>query len=438
MSSISKSSSFISKIKTKKWLLLIGCIFISVTVWFTRNTFFKKNAEPQYQTAQVERGTLVVSITGSGSVSTANSTSINTQASGVVSKVYVQEGQVVKAGTPIAKIELDLSGKQKAQQALASYQSAKNQLAGAQADLYSLQSKLFQANQKFMNGAVANGLAKENPDFIEQDADWLASEATYKNQQAVISQAQLSVSQSWLSYQETSDTIYAPISGTITGLGLQTGVVIANSGSSSGTSTATKVANIITDGKPTVKINLTEIDIPKIKVGDKATVIFDALSDKTYVGKVVSIDTVGAVSSGVTTYPVIVQLNDANTGILPNMAATASIITDTVSDTLLVPSSAVQKSTDQTTVRIMKNGKIENMTVQTGLASDTQVAITSGLKEGDVVVTAIIQPTAGRSATGTSAFSALGGNTRGVNGGFAGGAARTGGTGGARQTIITR
>jgi multidrug efflux pump subunit AcrA (membrane-fusion protein) len=311
---------------------------------------------------------------------------------------------------------LDLVAKQKAQQALASYQSAKNQLASAQSTQYSLQSKLFATNQKFINGAVAQGLANTDPNYIQQDADWLASEATYKDQAAVISQAQTSVSQAWLNYQQTSDTVYAPISGKITGLSLQPGSVITSSENS------TKLANVITSAVPTVKANITEIDVGKLKVGQKATVTFDALPDQTFVGSVTSIDTVGQVSSGVTSYPITVSLSDANPNILPNMAATANIQLESKNDVVFVPNAAVLRQGQSPMVRVMKSGKPQVVTVETGMTTDTQTEIISGLLEGEVVITGTTTPSTRTSTTGTSPFSALGGN----RGFAAGGAARSG------------
>ena len=167
---------------------------------------------------------------------------------------------------------------------------------------------------------------------------------------------------------------------------------------------------------PTVSINLSEIDIPKVKIGDNATVILDALTDKTFTGKVISIDTVGTVSSGVTTYPVIIQLDLESNSILPNMAATANIITATKDNVLLVPASSIQSQNEEIFVRVMKNNKPKEVAVETGLSSDTQTEITSGLSEGDIVVTNIIQSNTASQRQTTSPF-----------GGFSGGSFRQSG-----------
>lgn len=370
----------------------------------------------QYQTQIAEKGTLVVSISASGQVSSANSRSVSTNASGVVKKLFVKDGDTVTMGQKLIEIELDQQGQQKVAAALSSYQSAKSSVESAKANMYTLQSKMFAANQKFIDDAVARSLVPEDPTYIQQNADWLASEALYKNQQTAINQAQNSLSSAWLSYQQSSPIVYAPISGRVSGLSLQQGTVI--DGSSTASDTNTKIASIVTDAAPMITLSLTEVDIPKVSVEDKATITFDAFADKTYSGKVVSVDSVGSVSSGVTTYPVSIVLDTSIEGLFPNMAATANIITQTKDDVLLVPLSSVTTTNGQSTIQVMVDGQIETKTVEVGVSSDTQVEIISGLEEGDTVVTSTLSLSSQSSSTQSrSVFSTLGGNRTGAVGG---------------------
>lgn len=405
----------------KRLPLLAKLIIIFVVVGGAMFVYTKlttqKGSKPQYQTAIAEKGTLIVSVTGSGQVSTANSAPVTTQATGVVSEVYVQDGDEVQSGDVIAKIDPDMVGKQNEAQALASYQSAKNNLDSAKATMYSLQSAMLgewkshydlATNSTYQNAdGTPNNDNRALADFHISQDDWLAAEAKYKNQQNVVAQAQTSLNSAWLSYQESSSTIYAPITGTVSGLSLQVGSVIAGSSSSS-TTNSTKIASIKTKAPPTITINLTEIDVPKIKVGNKATVTFDALTDKTFTGKVISIDTTGSVSSGVTTYPTVIRLDTDPGTILGNMAASANIITQTKHDVLLVPSSSVQSQDGASTVRVMKNKTMQSVSVEIGLTSDTQTEIVSGIAEGDTVVTSVTTSTSGAPAQGQSVFSSFG------------------------------
>ncbi len=417
----------------KNWLfnqpiIIKGAILLVILGigWFSISKLLSatQTAPTQYQTAQVEKGTIVVTVSSSGTVSSANSGSVTTQASGVVTKILVQNGQLVKTGQEIATFDLDQTSKQKYAAALSSYQNARNNLASAQAKLNSLQAAEFKANQTFMNGkGSSTDPDRSDPNYIQENANWLQAEADYKNQAAVIGQAQTSLNAASLALLQVSPTVTSPISGTVTGLSLQVGSVLTSTSDSSGNNTAQKIASIKTTAEPTITVNLTQVDVPNIKVGDKATLVFDSFTDQTFTGSVVSVDTIGSVSSGVTTYPAVIKLDSGSDKIFSNMTATANIITDSKSDVLLVPSAAVQTANGETTVRVMKNGTPTQVTVTTGLSSATQVEITSGLSEGDTVVTGTTGSTtsAAKSTSTTSVFSSLGGGNRTF--GAAGGAA---------------
>jgi multidrug efflux pump subunit AcrA (membrane-fusion protein) len=162
-----------------------------------------------------------------------------------------------------------------------------------------------------------------------------------------------------------------------------------------------------------LSVSLAEIDAAKVKPGQAVTVTLDSLSDKTFTGQVLMVDTNGAVSSGVTTYPAVIQLDDTAEGIYPNMAATARIITKVQDNVLLVPTTAVQTSNGQSVVNLFKNGQAVPTVVTTGGSDDTNTAILTGLAAGDIIVT---NPQAARTRTTTtttgttSVFSAIGGN----------------------------
>ena len=418
---------FVQLSLVKKIILLV--MILGVGYFSFSKLFLNKNNKITYQTEKVVKGNLIISVSGSGAVASTNSSNITTEATGVVKAIFVKDGDIVETGDKIAELNLDLEGQQKSSQAWASYQSAKNSLQTTKDNLYSVQADLFTKWQSHFDLSTSSLYENSDgtPNTPERESqtayrisedNWLSSEAKYKSQQKAIEQAQLSLNSVWYSYQQASPIIYAPISGTVSGLSLQIGSVINSQSSSNTSATTNKIANIKTDALPTLSINLTEIDIPKIKIGDKATIIFDAFSDKTFTGKVISIDTVGSVSSGVTNYPTVILLDTKSNAILPNMGITANIITNTKDDVLLMPSSAV-KSDDSGNnyVQILKNGKPTDQNIEIGLSSDSQTEITSGLNEGDTVITSTSQ------TTNTST------QTQSVFGGF-GGRGGAGGAGG--------
>ena len=384
-------------LSSKKKLLLLGLVVL--LGWFLKTSVTKNQQQIQYQTAQAEKGTLVASVTVTGSVAATAGIEVSTQASGIVSEVYVKNGDYVEAGATIAKMTLDQQSLQKQTAAYASYLSAKNTFDAAGANAYSLRSGKDTTWKKFYDLATSStyqnsdgsprvNVRNSSAEFQSAEGDWLAAEAKYKNQQAVITQAQVAMNAAWLTYRQTQAIIASPITGTVTNLAIGNGSVIkTGSSDTNGTTSSTRIAAIKTTGSPTVSVNLTEIDVPKVEVGDRATLTFDAFPGKTFTGKVIAIDTMGSVSSGVTSYPATISIDAAPKNLYPNMSASASIITDTKDNTILVPVSAVQTQNDQSTVRILKNGKVEQKTVEIGLSNDIQIEIVSGLSEGESVIT---------------------------------------------------
>lgn len=380
--------------KHKKLLIILAIVVVLLFLGWQR--FGPKQTNPSYQTAMVRRGPIVASVSVSGQVITTGRLPVLSQASGQVDQVYVKNGDTVSAGQKILTIILDPAASSKNASAWSSYLSAT-------AALYSTQSTMFSKWKTYLDiatsGTYQNSDQTPNdpnrsaaPFHVAQD-DWLKAEADYKNQQAVVAAA-------WLSYQQTSPDLVAPMAGQVEDLTYVPGMLISSSISSSGITQSQTIASIVTSSQPTITINLSEIDVNKVLEGNKVTVTFDALPDKTYLGKIVGINKTGVVTSGVTNYPATVQLDASPTEILPNMSASANIVIATKSDVLLIPSEAVQNNS----VRILRNGKVQNVPVKTGLSSDIQTEVISGLSEGDVVVTGINATT---TTSGQSPFNTL-------------------------------
>lgn len=153
------------------------------------------------------------------------------------------------------------------------------------------------------------------------------------------------------------------------------------------------------------EISLNEVDIAKVKVGNKATLSIDAIPDLTIAGSVIEVDSIGAVSQGVVTYAVKIAFDTDDNLVKPGMSVSASIITNSKADTLLIPVSAVKKNSagshyvevpNQTELS-RSNGTIftiipETIPVEIGDSNDEFIEIISGLKEGDIVISRTIQP----------------------------------------------
>lgn len=188
-------------------------------------------------------------------------------------------------------------------------------------------------------------------------------------------------------------------------------------------------------------ISVDELDLPSVKVGQKAKVRVDALPDKTFDAEVKQVSTVGTTTNGVSTYSVILSMK-SSPELKYGMTASADIIISDKKDVLLLPTQAVQTRNGRHMVTIKKaDGTLERKEIKVGVNDSSHVEITEGLTEGDeVVITGSsrannltqqqIDQMRSQFQQGAAQFGGAGGN-QGFQGGFPGGG--QGGNGGQRS-----
>ena len=413
------------KLRTKIIILLV----VIGLGWFSYSNFFaNKSSTPQYQTAAATRGTLITTVTASGSISSGNSVNITTTSTGSVTKVYVKNGDTVKQGQKIADLALDQDSQQRQANSYASYLNALNSATSSKQNKLSLQGQLESARKAVLDAQNAVDTMKSNLTDLEklslQSAltsareNFTATESKYNSSGTSISASQAQVQSAWLSSQQTSSSIIAPISGVISNFILNPGISVSGStSSSSNNSVSTQIIGSVIKPQGSIQagVSLSEVDVTKVAPGQKVTLTLGAFPNKTFTGKILTVNTNGQVSSGVTTYPTTIVLDTDLKNIYPNMSVTANIITNVKDNVILVPNAAVQTSNGQATIRELKNGQLTSVSVEAGDSDSTNTEITSGINEGDSVVTSVTTKTGtspGTSGTSGSVF----GNTRG--GGF--------------------
>jgi HlyD family secretion protein len=139
-----------------------------------------------------------------------------------------------------------------------------------------------------------------------------------------------------------------------------------------------------------VDLEVSEVDINKVKLAQSATLTFDAVQGKQYAGVVDRVGQVSKVNAGAVNYIVTVKLTDPDAHVRPGMTASASILVGEKKGVLLVPSIAVRFENGKTVIDVLRGGKVVPVPVQTGLASDTQTEIVSGdVKAGDDAVVSL-------------------------------------------------
>lgn len=401
--------------------IIIPIIIICLIYFIFTKIISSQNSTPQYKTAQVTKTNIVSTISSSGSITSGSNTSIYTSASGQVTKVYAKNGDTVKQGQKIALIALDQDGQKKQTTAWASYLSAKNSLASANQNKLSLQNQLDSANMTLagsqdavnkINDQSRTDLEKNNINstLTISQRSLIIAEQKYATADSAIAVAKAQLSSAWFAYQQTSNTIVAPANGILSNFALTAGMSVANLAStSSSTSDATQSVGIITNPKNqiTASVSLTEIDVIKVKAGQKVSITMDAFADKTFTGQVLAINTNGQSTSGVTSYPTIIVFDTSLPNMYPNMSVSANIIVDSKTDVLTVPSSSIKTTNGESVVSVMKDNQISEVTVETGISDTTQTEIISGLNEGDAVITST-STTKTTSTTTKSVFSGSG------------------------------
>ena len=374
------------KLGKRYWkITAVVLLLIVAGTWYVLSK--NKTAKVTYQTATVAKGTVVSTITASGKAISTSILPISTSTSGIVKKVYVKDGDKVFKGQKIAEITPDTDGELANAKAYASLQSSLNSYRSSQA-------------------SIANPY-----DQIKghDNDETLAMKETRTKAEVSNDNAWNNLAQARLSYQQTSPVIIAPYTGTISNINIVEGMVItASTNSTTGAVSSQRIATIKNNATPIVNVTIGETDVPKIKIGQKATVTFDSITGKTFTGVVATVDRIGTTSSNVTSYGVNIKLDTSSDLILPNMAVTAGIIIDTATDVLYIPTGSLVTQNSEVQAKTLVDGKEVDVTVETGISSDTNTVIKSGLTEGQTVITGTAS-TSKTTTTTKSIFSGMGG-----------------------------
>lgn len=144
-----------------------------------------------------------------------------------------------------------------------------------------------------------------------------------------------------------------------------------------------------------MRINVDELQISSISVGQKVQITADAVPDKTYVGTVTRVSMKGTSNGGTTTYPVTIRIDDTD-GLRPGMNANAEIVVAEANNALVVPNAAVVRGSyvlvtkdspsaaNADTAMEAPEGFVY-VPVKTGVSDDDYTQIVSGIQEGDTI-----------------------------------------------------
>lgn len=243
--------------------------------------------------------------------------------------------------------------------------------------------KEYIATQKVTVEKHQNELALKKAGTIQeqitaQEAQVKQAQANIISQESQVKYAEANVQNIQAQIQKT--IIYSPINGIITKQNAKVGEII---------SANTTLISIISENEFEIEVYIPEADIAKVKVGNSAKVTLDAYGDDIiFKAKVIAIDPAETVIEGVIYYKAIMIFDDLDDRIKAGMTIDADIITAERKDSIAIPQRAILKKEGERIVRVLKNGTIEEVKVETGITdTEGQIEIISGLEEGDRVIT---------------------------------------------------
>ncbi len=372
-----------------------------------------KDEGKEVEVSKVTASTIVETVSATGKIQPEIEVKLSSMVSGEIIALNVKEGQVVKKGDLLVKINPDLytSGLER---------SVAN-LSGTKAGLVQSEASFKEAKANYERNKTLYDKG------VISKSDWDKAVSTYEVAKATKQNAYYNVQSASASVTEARDnlgrtTIYAPADGTISVLNVELGERVLGTQQMAGTELL-RVANL---NNMEVEVDVNENDIVKIKIGDEANVEVDAYLKKKFKGGVTSISNSASTtltSDQVTNFKVKVRIlkesyqdllegkPDAYSPFRPGMTATVDIITTTKNNVLAVPISSVVVKSDTTAVKDFKvddpnekkttpksdkkfecvfvkvGDKAKIRIIKTGIQDDTNIEVMSGLKSGDVVIT---------------------------------------------------
>lgn len=391
---------------------IIVAVAVLVVAFFVFRQIQNASMEPQYITERVKRADVVELVSETGNVSTGGKVDITSTSTGIVEEIYVQNGNPVEVGTQLFRVKSTATEQEKAS-AWATYQNAVSAQKTAEQNVLTLDATMWTTHKTLLDAREAKRIKDENKDdyedleeqsvdaaHVQAEKNFTAAEKKYKEAQVAVDAAKAQANSAWLSYQATQNAlIKSTAAGTVANLSISAGDKVTAGASGAPTaltaqaaSTTPPVLSVISSNENyIVKIALNEVDIPKVKSGQKSGIFLDAFPDKTFNGRVTNVDEVGTDNQGVITYNVYITLLNPDDNIRPGMTANADIEVDKAENVLTVPNSAIKPYKGGRAVQIYDSvsNQPKYVPVKTGVQGIDKTEITEGVTEEMEVITAL-------------------------------------------------
>lgn len=371
----------------------------------------QKGVEVTSESATLQ--TIIETVTASGKINPEKEIKISSDVSGEIIFLSVKEGDAVSKGQLLAKVKPD-NYQALLEQTMANVNNSKANVSNAKARQKQIEAQLENAKTAFDRAKElyeVKALSKQEYEqaqvaFKTAQAEAEAAKYTIEGAQFAVQGAEASVKDARNNINKTA--IYAPTSGKISFLGVEQGEKVVGTLQMSGT----EMMRIADLDKLEIRVDVSENEIIKVKLGDEADIEVDAYIGKKFKGVVTEVSSsskgMGALAGAIsneqsTNYVVKIKLLSSSYSYLlaenpipfrPGMSATVEINTKKVSQVIAVPIQAVTTRIDKDkpdsepkeVVFVIEEGKVKMKYVETGIQNDTYIQILSGIKKGEVLV----------------------------------------------------
>jgi len=392
-------------------IALGGLILVSVLIYIGKN---RSRGELEVNVGRVENRTIISTVSANGKIRPEAEVKISADVSGEITELYIEEGDTVKEGQLLLKINPDLY--------LTSRDRARAGVSSSQSNLKTSQAQLTQAQARLTEQEAAYARNKQlYTDKVLSQAEYDVAKSAYAIAQSEVKAAQERISAARFGIQNSQATlteanktlgrtsIYAPSNGVVSALNNEKGERVVGTAQMAGT----EIMVISNFNNMEVIVDVNENDILQVKKGDTSLVEVDAYSDRKFKGIVTEISK-SANSSGVqmstdqvTNFEVKVRLLKSSyvdllevstAPFLPGMSANVEIQTLVKDNIPCLPIEAVgtrvqedsanistEEELDEVVFSISKSKAVLNI-VKTGIQDSRYIEIREGLKVGDKVI----------------------------------------------------
>jgi HlyD family secretion protein len=320
----------------------------------------------KYKEVEVGRGTFQILVTASGVVKPIDRIEIKSKASGQIEDLPVEEGDFVRQGQLIARLDQE---------------DERAAVAQAQADLDIVKAELQQAQRIYdrRNELFEKMLVSEE-EWNQIELNLTVAKGRLVQVTTTLDRAQERLSES---------VVRAPIDGVILQKYVEEGQIIASGVSNVGG--GTPIVDIADMSSVHIEAGIDEVDIGKVQVGQPAVVVADAYPELKFSGQIVRIAPEAKIEQNVTLFNVVVQVENTEGKLKSGMNTTIEITIVKKEDILLIPAMTLQMppgpevAADEGTVLVKQDGEFAPRRVKIGLSNFKQVEILSGLSEGDIL-----------------------------------------------------